>query len=98
MSSLALTSGWCYICTLYYTSNIKHDIWKEKEDSENVKETVAKFERRISAEVQRQEKLKMAKKRDFGRRKLLGKYIAKMLYRWNDGNFEEEYLKRLKRN
>jgi len=40
----------------------------------------------------------MAKKRDFGRRKLPGKYIAKMLYEWDDEKFEEEYLKKLERN
>jgi len=26
------------------------------------------------------------------------KFIARMLYRWDDGKFEEEYLKKLKRN
>ena len=30
--------------------------------------------------------------------KLLEKYMAKLLYRWNDGKFEEKYLKRLEKN
>ena len=29
---------------------------------------------------------------------LLGKYMVKLLYGWNDGKFEEEYLKKLERN
>jgi len=29
---------------------------------------------------------------------LLGKYTAKLLYRWDDRKFEEEYLTELERN
>jgi len=29
---------------------------------------------------------------------LPGKFIARMLYRWNDRKFEEEYLKKLEKN
>jgi len=36
--------------------------------------------------------------RYFRRGELPGKFTAKMLYRWNDGKFEEEYLKKLERN
>ena len=35
----------------------------------------------MNAEVRRQEKIDMAEKRDFRRRTLPGKYIAKLLYR-----------------
>jgi len=38
------------------------------------------------------------KKRDFRREKLLEKHTAKTLYRWNDGKFKNEYLKRLEKN
>ena len=38
------------------------------------------------------------KEKDFRKRKLLRKFIVKMLYRWDDGKFKNEYLKRLKRN
>jgi len=34
----------------------------------------------MSDEVRRQEKLDMTEKKDFRRKKLLGKYIAKILY------------------
>ena len=40
----------------------------------------------------------MMEEKDFRKRELLGKYIAKMLYGWNDGKFEEENLKKLERN
>ena len=39
------------------------------------------FERRMSAEVRRQEKLDRMEEKDFRREKLPGKYMAKMLYR-----------------
>ena len=38
----------------------------------------------MSAEVRRQEKLDMMEEKNFRREKLLGKYIVKMLYGWND--------------
>ena len=40
----------------------------------------------------------MVEERKFRRRKLLRRYTAKMLYRWDDGKFEEEYLRKLERN
>jgi len=40
----------------------------------------------------------MAEEKDFRRGKLLGKFIAKMLYRWDNKKFEEEYLRKLERN
>ncbi len=52
----------------------------------------------MSAEIRRQEKLKIVEKRKFRRRKLLGKYIAKILYRWDDRKFEEKYLRKLETN
>jgi len=52
----------------------------------------------MNAEVRRQEKLDMAEERDFRRGKLPEKFMVKMLYRWNDGKFEEEYLRKLERN
>jgi len=52
----------------------------------------------MNTEVRRQEKLDMAKKRDFRRGELSGKFIAKMLYGWDNRKFEEEYLRKLERN
>jgi len=56
------------------------------------------FEGRMNTEVRRQEKLDMAEEKDFRRGELPGKFTAKMLYGWDDGKFEEEYLRKLERN
>ena len=59
---------------------------------------VNEFKGRMNAEVRRQKKIDMAEEKDFRRGELLGKFMAKMLYRWDNGKFEKEYLKRLERN
>jgi len=68
-------------------------------DLKNAKEVVTGFEGRLNAEVIRQEKIDKVENRDFRREnrdfrreELLEKYIAKMLYKWNDEKFEVEYL------
>jgi len=77
---------------------VEHDIWERKEDLENAREALEEFEGRMNTEVRRQEKLDMAEKKNFRRGKLLGRFIAKILYRWDDEKFEEEYLRKLERN
>jgi len=77
---------------------VEYDIWEKEENLENAREAVEKFEGRMSAKVRRQEKLDRIEERDFRRRKLPGKYMAKMLYRWDDEKFEEEYLRKLERS
>ena len=64
----------------------------------NAEEALKEFEGRRNVKVRRQEKIDMAEERDFRREELLGKFTARMLYGWNDGKFEEEYLKKLERN
>ena len=76
----------------------KYGIWERKEDLENIKVMVAEFEGILNAEVRQQEKLDMIEERDSKRRELPEEYIAKMLYRWDNGKFEKEYLKKLERN
>ena len=56
---------------------IEHNSWEKKDNLENTKEIVAEFEKKISVEVRRQEKLDMAEEKDIRREELLGKYIAK---------------------
>jgi len=63
-----------------------------------VKEVMAKFDERLIVEVKRQKKLNIAEERDFRRGELSEKYMAKMLYRWDNGKFKKEYLKKLERN
>ena len=74
------------------------DTWEKKEDLENAKEALEEFEERIETKVRKQERIDIAKERYFRRGELLGKYTAKLLYRWDDKKFEEEYLVKLERN
>jgi len=76
----------------------EHDTWEKRENLGNTKEVLEEFEGRMNVEVRRQERIDMAEERDFRREELLGRFIAKMLYRWDDGKFEEEYLRKLERN
>jgi len=62
----------------------ENDTWKREEDLENTREAAEELERRMSAEVRRQEKLDMIEKKNFRREKLPEKYTAKMLYGWDD--------------
>ena len=48
---------------------------------ENTKEVVAEFKGRVNIKVKQQEKLDMAKEKDFRKEELPGKYMAKMLYK-----------------
>ena len=64
----------------------------------NAGKALKEFEGKMSVEVRRQEKIDMVEERDFRRGKLLEKFTAKMLYGWDDGKFEEKYLKKLERN
>jgi len=77
---------------------VEHDIWERREDLGNVREVLEEFERRMNTEVRRQEKLDIAEEKDFRRGELPEKFMAKMLYGWDDGKFEEEYLRKLERN
>ena len=72
------------------------DTWERRENLKNAKEALADFEGKT--EIRKQEKIEEAEDRDFRRGELPGKSTAKMLYGWDDGKFEEEYLRKLERN
>ena len=75
------------------------DIWEKKENLKNTKELIKKFEREGGVEIRWQEGSKKKKEvEEYKRMELPGKYMAKLLYRWNDRKFEKEYLKKLKKN
>ena len=76
----------------------EHDTWEKEENLGNAREVLEEFEGRMNTEVRRQEKLDIAEEKDFRRGELPGKFMAKMLYRWDDGKFEEDYLRKLERN
>ena len=52
----------------------------------------------MNTEVRRQEKLDRVEEKDFRRGELPEKFMAKMLYGWDDRKFEKEYLRKLERN
>jgi len=74
------------------------DTWERKENLKNAEELIEGFKGRMNVEVRRQEKIDIAKERDFRREELPEKFTAKMLYGWDNGKFEEEYLRKLERN
>ena len=67
----------------------EHDTWEKEKDLEHAKEALERFKERMNVEVRRQEKLDMVEKKNFRREELSEKYMAKMLYGWDDGKFEE---------
>ena len=75
-----------------------HNTWEREEDLGNVRKAVEKFEGRMSTEIRKQEKLDRIEEKNFRREELPEKYMEKMLYEWDDGKFEEEYLRKLERN
>ena len=50
------------------------------------------FEGILNAEIRQQ------KREEYKRSELPGKYMAKLLYGWDTGNFEKEYLRKLEKN
>jgi len=64
----------------------EHDTW-EKEDLENARGVMEEFEERMSMKIRRQEMLNMIEEKNFKRGELLGKYMVKMLYGWDNGKF-----------
>ena len=84
---------------------VKNDIWKKKENLKNARELIDEFEGRVGAEVRRQEgieerwKIKLnLNAEEFRRSELLVKYTVKILFKWDDRKFENQYLKKLERN
>ena len=72
---------------------------------ENTRELVDKFKGKLSVEVRRQKgieerwKIKLnSETNKFRRSKLLGKYIAKILFEWDNKKFKNKYLKKIERN
>ena len=71
---------------------------KKKKNLGNIGKALKEFEGQMNAEVRRQEKIDMVEERDFRRGELPGKYMAKLLYEWDNKKFEDEYLKKLEKN
>ena len=79
--------------------------WEELENLKNVMEKVEKFEKGRFEEEIRRIRMKKGKEirlnpeaEEFKRGELPGRYTAKLLYRWDDKKFDEEYLNKLQKN
>ena len=74
---------------------VEEDTWKRKENLKNAEELIKEFERG-EVKVRRQER--EVEVDEYRRMELPGKYMAKLLYRWDDQKFKEKYLNKLERN
>jgi len=74
---------------------VEEDIWEPRENLGNAEDLVKEFEKEYS---------KIGRVKNRGKRRedkegeLLGRYMAKMLYGWDDKRFDEEYWGWLERN
>ena len=71
----------------------KGDTWERRENLKNVEELIEEFEQG-GVEVRRQ----VEKTEEYRRMELPEKYVAKLLYGWDDRKFEKEYLNKLEGN
>jgi len=85
----------------------EEDTWERLENLGNAIDLVEEFEKEIGGEEIRRVQMRKEKEKEkvlnpevemFERSELPGKYIAKNLFEWDDGKFENEYLKKLERS
>ena len=69
---------------------IEENTWEKEKNLKNAKELIEKYEDIYKKSVRRV--------KEDQRGELPGRYTAKLLYGWDNGKFEEEYLKKLERN
>jgi len=72
---------------------VEGDTWEKRENLKNAEELIEEFER--GKVIVRQQ---VGEDERYKRMELPGKFMAKVLYRWNDQRFEEEYLNKLEKN
>ena len=67
----------------------EEDTWEKEANLGNAKEAVGEYEKEYGREGRRVEE---------EHREMPGRFTAKTLYRWDDGKFDREYLKKLEKN
>jgi len=77
---------WYLVWWKGYTA--EEDTWELKENLGNAKDLVKKFKEEYG-EIRRLRERRNSK--EDKKRELLGRYMAKMLYKWDDKKFNEEY-------
>ena len=83
----------------------EENTWEGLENLKNAREKIEEFEKGRFEEEIRRIRMKKGKEtklnpetEEFRRGELPGRYIAKLLYGWDDKKFDEEYLKKLEKN
>jgi len=83
----------------------EENTWEGLENLKNVMEKVEEFEKGRFEEEIRRIRIKKGKEmklnpeaEEFKGEELPGRYMAKLLYGWDDKKFDEEYLRKLERN
>ena len=66
---------------------IEEDMWEPRENLGNIEDLVKEFEKEYG-EIRR---VKKRNRKEDKKGELLGRYTAKMLYRWDDKRFDEKY-------
>jgi len=66
---------------------VKEDTWEPKENLENMEDLVREFKEEYSKNIRQSRRITEENKRG----ELLGRYTAKMLYRWDNKRFNQEY-------
>ena len=74
---------------------VEEDTWEPRENLENAQKLVNRFKEEYRERTRRIKKRNLKKDH---KEELLGRYIAKLLYGWDDKKFNREYWGRLKRN
>ena len=72
---------------------VEGDTWERRENLKNAEELIKEFEQ--GGVVVRR---KVEEEGEYKRMELPGKYMAKLLYGWDDQRFKEEYLSKLEKN
>jgi len=73
----------------------EEDTWEKEGNLENAREVVEDYKREYEKTVRR---IREKEDRVYSRSELPGRYTAKVLYGWDDGRFEKEYLEKLERS
>jgi len=74
---------------------VEEDTWEKEGNLGNAREAVEDYKREYEKTARR---IREREDGTYSRSELSGRYTAKMLYGWDNGRFEKEYLEKLERN
>jgi len=77
----------------------EEDTWESKENLQNASKLVEEFKKEYRREEEEKaRRQEIEENRKVFNRELPGKYMAKLLYRWGEKKYKQEYWKRLEEN